>query len=140
MDIFELTGMDLGDIIKVIAQYIGYVATIGGAILACSKRSRAYIKKLIKHDAGTVEIKESIESMRQDLDEAKSLLKDLRAANRDTLRNDITRIYYEGVETKTIKAYKKESMLKMYDDYQRLEGNSYIKTIVEDEMMYWKVV
>lgn len=132
--------LNFGEIVKIIAQYIGYIASIGGAVLMCSKKSRACVKKLIKHDAGTEEIKASIESLRTDFNEAKSLLSDLRAANRDTLRNDITRIYYEGVETKTIKAYKKESLLKMYDDYKRLEGNSYVKTIVEDEMKNWKVI
>lgn len=135
----EISG-DIWGAIKVIAQYIGYISTVGGAILLCSRRARAYISKLIKHDAGTEEIKKALENMKKDLGEVKNGLRDLRAANRDTLRNDITEIYYEGVETKTIPAYKKESVLKMYADYERLEGNSYVKTIVEDEIKTWRVI
>lgn len=131
---------NFGELVRLIAQYLGYATAIITAVVACSKKSRAAIKKFIKHDAGTEEIKSALSGLKKEMEDMKMMVRDVRAASRDTLRNEITAIYYHGLETKTIEAYKKESLLKMYDDYCRLGGNSYIKDIVENEIKNWKVV
>ena len=55
------------------------------------------------------------------------------------LRNEITGIYYENVDTKTLKSYQKENLTRLYDAYIALNGNSYVKSLMRDEMSHWKV-
>ena len=55
------------------------------------------------------------------------------------LRHQITSIYYQYLEEKKISAYTKESVLMMYNQYEKLGGNSYVHTIVE-EIKSWETI
>ena len=55
------------------------------------------------------------------------------------LRHQITSIYYQHLEEKKISAYMKESVLMMYNQYEKLGGNSYVHTIVE-EIKSWETI
>lgn len=55
------------------------------------------------------------------------------------LRHQITSIYYQYLEEKKIPAHTKESVLMMYNQYEKLGGNSYVHTIVE-EIKSWETI
>ena len=55
------------------------------------------------------------------------------------LRHEITEIYYKYLENKEIPAHTKESVLMMYEQYEKLGGNSYVHTIVE-EIKSWETI
>lgn len=63
----------------------------------------------------------------------------LRNSSNDLLRKDMTDIYYKYLPYKKILQYEKECFIKLYDDYTRQDGNSYIQHIYT-EMMSWEVV
>lgn len=55
------------------------------------------------------------------------------------LRDNITGIYYRGLESKTIKDYDKQDLIKLTNSYKKLNGNCYVHEIYE-EMKSWTVV
>ena len=55
------------------------------------------------------------------------------------LRHEITSIYYQYLEEKKIPTHTKESILTMYNQYEKLGGNSYVHTIVE-EIKSWETI
>ena len=55
------------------------------------------------------------------------------------LLHEITEIYYKYLENKEIPAHTKESILTMYNQYEKLGGNSYVHTIVE-EIKSWETI
>lgn len=54
------------------------------------------------------------------------------------LRSEILRIYYSGIETKTIRQYEAENYIKLYEAYKALGGNSFVDEI-DEEIRRWKV-
>lgn len=48
------------------------------------------------------------------------------------LRNEITRIYYESIDRGYIPQYMLESVLRMYEQYTALGGNSFITELVAE--------
>lgn len=63
----------------------------------------------------------------------------LTSSSNDLLRKDMTDIYYKFLPYKKILQFEKECFIKLYDDYVKQGGNSYIQHIYA-EMMEWEVV
>ena len=55
------------------------------------------------------------------------------------LRHQITEIYYKYLENKEIPAHTKQDLCYLYEQYEKLGGNSYIKQIYL-EMQNWKEI
>lgn len=55
------------------------------------------------------------------------------------LRTSITKTYYKFLDKQEIPEYEKEAILKEYEAYVALGGNSFIQDLVE-KMRNWKVV
>ena len=55
------------------------------------------------------------------------------------LRHQITEIYYKYLEKKEIPAHTKQDLCYLYEQYQKLGGNSYVKQIYL-EMQNWKEI
>ena len=55
------------------------------------------------------------------------------------LRNDMLRIYYNNLETKTIRQYEYENFVMLYEAYKALKGNSFIDKIYS-EVKTWEIV
>ena len=58
---------------------------------------------------------------------------------KSTLRQEIVKIYYRNLATKTLRQYEYESLCACYEAYIALGGNSFVKHIFE-EMQDWKVI
>lgn len=57
-----------------------------------------------------------------------------------TLRNDILEIYDRCKETKKITKFQLQSITYSYDLYKKLKGNSFIDTIVLEEIPEFEVI
>lgn len=57
-----------------------------------------------------------------------------------TLRNDILDIYDRCKETKQITKFQLQSIKYSYDLYKRLKGNSFIDTIVLEELPEFEII
>ena len=55
------------------------------------------------------------------------------------LRNTITHIYFKYKDEKKIPHFEKENVLSLYENYERLGGNSYIHQVVE-EIKSWEEI
>ena len=55
------------------------------------------------------------------------------------LRHQITEIYYKYLENKEIPAHTKQDLCYLYEQYDKLGGNSYVKQIYL-EMQNWKEI
>lgn len=56
-----------------------------------------------------------------------------------TLRNSITRIYYEYSPRRRIPMYELSNVMMMYELYKESSGNSYVSKLVKD-MNEWEVI
>ena len=55
------------------------------------------------------------------------------------LRCEILNIYYKGLEKREIHQYEAENLVKLYEAYKALGGNSFIEEVYSD-IKEWKVV
>lgn len=53
------------------------------------------------------------------------------------LRHEITSIYYQHIDDKKLSVYEKQNLLMMYEQYEKLGGNSYVHSIIK-EMELWE--
>ncbi len=129
----------VGGMLKDASQWIGWVTVIVGAVMAISKTVRGKVVDLIRSKSGSDKIDKDVAEIKLAINELKNNDEDAKQADRALLRNAITRIYYENVESKSLSHYDKENLLMLYEAYKKLKGNSYVETIVEDEMKFWSV-
>lgn len=64
----------------------------------------------------------------------------MKETNRCVLRDRLTEIYYNNVETKKIKHYEYENVTKLYKQYKKLGGNSYIDRIYIEIEKEWDII
>ena len=57
-----------------------------------------------------------------------------------TLRNDILNIYDKCKETKRITRFQLQSITYSYDVYKKLKGNSFVDTIVLEEIPEFEII
>ena len=128
-----------------LSSMIGAVTAIAAAVLGVSKKARNAMRKLVRRDTNSDEIRIELNGINTELigmREAIGRIEQENGRQRDAhlaeLRNSITGIYYKHLDDKKLAAYEKEDLLKMYDVYAAWNGNSYVHAIV-DEMMHWDV-
>lgn len=129
----------IGGVLKDASQWIGWVTVIIGAIMAISKTMRGKVIGMIRSNSGSDVIDKDIKEIKAAINELRENDKNTNESNRALLRNAITRIYYDNAESKALSHYDKENLLMLYEAYKKEKGNSYVETIVEDEMKFWSV-
>lgn len=131
--------MDFGSIQREASQYIGWVTVIVGAILAISRKARFYIQRVIKNDANSEQLAKSVADIKKDVESLVEAKTKSDRAVQSLLRNELTNIYYSGVDKKILIGHEKENVNKLNDSYKSLGGNSYVSELV-DEMNSWEVI
>ena len=58
---------------------------------------------------------------------------------RSLLRSEIVRIYYANRERRSLHSFEYENIVKLYEAYKKMGGNSFIDKIW-DEIQTWKIV
>ena len=135
-----------GLLIVVFAGYKAFTTIFGNTKFFKERKDK---KAQIEKEKRRKEREESLEEYSQKI--VKPMIDDLKAENEkqnkrmdqlikssnDTLRQEITNIYYKYLPYKKIPFYAKESMMHMADDYIAQEGNSFVQGIVK-EMLSWE--
>lgn len=143
----------------VIAAIIGAIGTaLVGIIGAVKKRSQNkkdqldHEENLIKLSSSMTNVNQAISELRneimpvlnglsKDLDKVDRKLEDFRSEWKDynivMLRHDITSVYEHYKDAAAIPKIIYESTMNLYDKYEKLGGNSYVKNIIK-EMETWE--
>ena len=75
-------------------------------------------------------LEDAMSAVLKTLEEITRKLADSEDTNRALLRDSITKTYYKYNKRRAIPIHEKENMAKMYDTYDKLNGNSYVHGIM----------
>lgn len=113
------------------------------AIIAFIKPLRTWLVKKVRHWASADENRnrdEKIESMIDDLQAKLDTIieqqEHMVVCDLDLLRSNINHMFFKYEPDQRLPIYEKENLIKMYESYARLGGNSYVKHLYL-EMMKW---
>lgn len=67
-------------------------------------------------------------------------MKNTDETNLAILRNTITHIYFKYKDSKKIPHYEKENVLYLYENYEKLNGNSYVKDIITNIKTWEEII
>lgn len=136
---------DLIDIIKLLGGVAGALTAIVAFIALISKKPKEWFRNTIREETNNAnkEIKEQIKKLDENtnakLTEIENKVKTAEANDIAVIRNTITHIYFKYKDTKKIPHYEKENLLALYERYESLNGNHYIKNIMK-EMEAWEEI
>ena len=120
--------------LEVIGGVAGALITLGTFFAIITKKPKEWFRKVIREESI-----EANEEIRQSLEKIEERIKISDQTDLAVLRNEITQIYFKYKDTKEIPHYEKENALSLYHQYEILNGNSYIKTIM-NEIKTWEEV
>lgn len=136
---------DLIEMLKLLGGAAGALTTIIAFIALVSKKPRQWFRETIREEANNanLEIKQQIRQLSEDTNHKLSEIeKKVRTAEENdvaVIRNTITHIYFKYKDTKKIPHYEKENLLALFERYESLNGNHYIKNIMK-EMEAWEEI
>ena len=131
--------------LKFLGGAAGALTTIIAFIALVSKKPRQWFRETIREEANNanLEIKQQIRQLSEDTNHKLSEIeKKVRTAEENdvaVIRNTITHIYFKYKDTKKIPHYEKENLLALFERYESLNGNHYIKNIMK-EMEAWEEI
>lgn len=136
---------DLMEILKLLGGAAGALTTIIAFIALVSKKPRQWFRETIREEANNanLEIKQQIRQLSEDTNnKLNAIEKKVKTAEENdvaVIRNTITHIYFKYKDTKKIPHYEKENLLALFERYESLNGNHYIKNIMK-EMEAWEEI
>ena len=120
------------EVMEIIGSIVGVILTLITFFGVITKKPKEWFKQMIRDEstAANQPVIEKLDKLEQRMD------------NSDTtdlvvIRDRITHIYMKYCEKKQIPHYEKENLISLYERYQQLHGNHYIKMIV-GEMKDWE--
>ena len=124
----------MGEAIVAIIAALGGTAGLVSIINAFKqpKRSDQEVQELVLKAIEKSDLNQKFKDLNQRLD---SHLE----SQLSILRHEITEIYYKYLENKEIPAHTKQDLCYLYEQYEKLGGNSYVKQIYL-EMQNWKEI
>lgn len=117
-----------------IGSLASVILTIAALWTAISKKPKEKVRSMIREEA-----KEATKEMAEKVEAIEKKVKGADETDLAILRNTITHIYFNYKDAKKIPHYEKENLMSLYGQYEKLGGNSYIKTIVA-EMTEWEEI
>ena len=133
------------EIIKDIATVIGLILSAITLITLCCKPLRRKIGNVIRKASNMEETSQALDEVRAMMqqimatEESKQeLMTHFQESQLSLLRDSITRLYFKYLPEKQVPAYGRKDMVNLFESYQKLGGNSYVRTIYE-EFMDWPV-
>lgn len=141
------------DIIKCIAEYAGYTITVITLITLLSKNIRSALFSFINHKINDDKSKEQFNDLLNAISEIKAEVGEIKVeiqCQRDKdidevesikciLRHILTGLYYKYTSEGSIPALERENVTFLYNAYDSLKGNSYVKQCY-DELMKLQVI
>lgn len=86
------------------------------------------------------EVKEANKDIQEKVEVVAKKVKSVDQTNLAILRNTITHIYFKYKDAKKIPHYEKENALYLYEQYERLGGNSYVVDIISQIKTWEEIV
>ena len=134
---------------------MGIITNIGaviGVVLSCITLITLLCKPLRNKIAGWIRKTSHMEETRAAVDEVRAMMQQLMAAGESKqamlrlfkesqlslLSDSITDLYFKYLPKKEVPTYERKDMVKLFESYRKLGGNSYVQTIYE-EFMEWPV-
>lgn len=136
---------DLIEILKLLGGVAGALTTIIAFLALVSKKPKQWFRKTIREEADNAnqEIKQQIRELSNNtnfkLTEIEKKMKTVEENDIAVIRNTITHIYFKYKDVKKIPHYEKENVSALYERYESLNGNHYIKNIMK-EMETWEEI
>ena len=115
------------EIMEIVGSVIGSLLTIMTFIGIISKKPKEWFRCLIREESIAAN-----QSLATQLTEIQNHLKESDETDQTLLRNNITHIYFKYKKDKQIPHFEKENVLYLAEQYNKLNGNSYVKQIVEE--------
>lgn len=129
----------IGDIASTIVSVGAVLALLSTPI---RKRLKEWIVDTSKSDDlknALKDVKTNVDAILKELEHIKKELNNQKKANQCSLRTDITKLYYDNIQNKSLKQYEKQMLIKTYEAYKDEDGNTYIDSIYK-EMSDWQVI
>ena len=118
--------MGFFEIFKNVGSVVGILITLITFFGLISAKPKKAFKKMIREEAEAAN--ESIEEKLKDITKR---LDEVDQNDLVLIRNTITHIYFKYKDDKKIPQYEKQNVLYLYERYEKLNGNSYVKEIVQ---------
>lgn len=121
-------------IFEAIGSVMGALITIITFFTLISKRPIAALRRIIREEskAANSDLKEQIGNVNSQLQTIQNKQAESDEVDQAVLRNAITHIYFKYKDKKQIPHYEKENALYLFEQYEKLHGNSYVKQVIED--------
>lgn len=123
------------EIMEIVGSVIGSLLTIMTFIGIISKKPKEWFRRLIREESIAAN-----QSLATQLTEIQNHLKESDETDQTILRNNITHIYFKYKKDKQIPHFEKENVLYLAEQYNKLNGNSYVKQIVEEIKTWDEIV
>lgn len=128
--------------LKIIATGASYLITLSTLFTLACKPVRTFFANKFSHEAQTKELlasiadlKADVEKINQKLDQHREAQAALEEAEKCSLRNTITHLYYKYKLKGSIPALEKENFDRLCKAYFGLNGNSYVRDVCFEEIM-----
>ena len=129
-----MTLTDLWNVIQTIGGIASIVVTLASFWALVIKKPKEALKNLIREEA-----KAANNELEDNVKELNKQLKGQADIDRALIKNAITQIYFKYLDKKQIPSYEKQNLLSLFENYQKLNGNSYVAGIVE-VMKQWEEI
>lgn len=123
------------DFIKLVGAAVGGIFSIISLGALIMKKPRKWLSNLIKESTG-----EKLDEINKDIKEIHQTLEDSKETDISLLRHDITALYHKYKDDKKIPVHAKQDWLSMYERYEKLGGNSYVKNITRTMNSEWEEI
>lgn len=134
------------DILNTVGDIASTIISVGAVITLLStpirKRLKEWIVDTSKSDDlknALKDVKTNVDAILKELEHIKEELNKQKNANQCSLRTDITELYYDNIQNKSLKQYEKQMLIKAYEAYKDEDGNTYVDSIYK-EMSDWQVI
>lgn len=115
------------EVMEIVGSIIGTILTIMTFVGIISKKPKEWFRRLIREESIAAN-----QGLVTQLTEIQNHLKESDETDQTILRNNITHIYFKYKKDKQIPHFEKENVLYLAEQYNKLNGNSYVKQIVEE--------
>lgn len=133
------------EVVKNIGTVIGLVLSVITLITLCCKPLRRKIGNVIRKASNMEETSQALDEVRAMMQQImateesnQAMMENFKESQLSLLRDSITRLYFKYLPEKQVPTYGRKDMVNLFESYQRLGGNSYVRTIYE-EFMEWQV-
>ena len=133
------------EVVKNIGTVIGLVLSAITLITLCCKPLRRKMGNVIRKASNMEETSAALEEVRAMLQQMvatqevnQELMTHFQESQLSLLRDSIIRLYFKYLPERQVPAYGRKDMVNLFESYQKLGGNSYVRTIYE-EFMDWSV-